>query len=150
MNKPTYIIVHCSASAWGDAKIIDEWHRQRGFSKIGYHYVILNGYRTYAQLKGNQIQPFDDGRIEDGRPEDAIGAHCIGYNDRSIGVCLIGDNGKFSIKQISSLVGQCLHLMAKYHIDVDHILGHCETMSGKQAKKTCPTINMDEFRNHFK
>ncbi|MBP5691206.1 MAG: N-acetylmuramoyl-L-alanine amidase, partial [Bacteroidaceae bacterium] len=76
MRKITEIIIHCSATPQGvDYTVadIDRWHRQRGFNKIGYHYVI---YR--------------DGSIHQGRPVEEIGAHCIGHNAHSIGVCYIG------------------------------------------------------------
>ncbi|NDV69268.1 N-acetylmuramoyl-L-alanine amidase [Dysgonomonas sp. 25] len=83
MRKIDKIIIHCSATKVGQdfsAKDIDSWHRARGFRKIGYHYVI--------DL---------DGAIETGRNEDEIGAHCVGQNVTSIGICYIGgldENGK--------------------------------------------------------
>ena len=40
---------------------------------IGYHYVVRL-----------------DGRVETGRPEGRVGAHCLGHNSDSIGVCYIG------------------------------------------------------------
>ncbi len=70
------IIVHCSATAEGkDFTVADikKWHLARGFSDVGYHYVI---YR--------------DGSINKGRDESKIGAHCTGHNSYSIGVCYIG------------------------------------------------------------
>lgn len=70
------IIVHCSATAEGkDFTVaqIRQWHLQRGFTDIGYHYVI---YR--------------DGSIHVGRSEEVSGAHCTGHNTISIGVCYIG------------------------------------------------------------
>ena len=70
------IIVHCSATAEGrpfTVADIDRWHRERGFRKIGYHYVI-----------------YLDGSIHAGRSEAETGAHCLGHNARSIGVCYIG------------------------------------------------------------
>ena len=42
---------------------IDKWHRQRGFRKIGYHFVIKL-----------------DGKIEKGREENEMRAHCLGEN----------------------------------------------------------------------
>ena len=68
------IIVHCSATPAGrdnSAADIRRWHRQRGFSDIGYHFVVRL-----------------DGTIEAGRPLELPGAHCRGHNLRSIGVCL--------------------------------------------------------------
>lgn len=70
------IIVHCSATAEGKDYTVDtirKWHLQRGFSDIGYHYVV---YR--------------DGSVHEGRKEDVVGAHCQGHNSHSIGVCYIG------------------------------------------------------------
>lgn len=75
-RKITEIILHCSATPEGrdvTAAQIDLWHRQRGFSKIGYHYVVRL-----------------DGSIEPGRGEKEVGAHCSGHNSHSIGVCYIG------------------------------------------------------------
>lgn len=71
-----YIVIHCSATPEGrhhTAKDIDLWHKQRGFSKIGYNYVI--------QLNGT---------IELGRDVDKIPAHVEKFNEESIGICYIG------------------------------------------------------------
>lgn len=76
MRKIDSIIVHCSATKAGQdftAADIDRWHRERGFNGIGYHYVIRL-----------------DGRLEKGREIDLPGAHCKGWNERSIGLCYIG------------------------------------------------------------
>ena len=76
MRKITEIIIHCSATPAGrnfTVQDLDRWHRARGFSSIGYHYVI-----------------YLDGSIHPGRPVDDIGAHCLGHNAHSIGVCYIG------------------------------------------------------------
>lgn len=76
MRKIDKIIVHCSATPEGrnfSVADIDRWHRQRGFRCIGYHFVI---YR--------------DGSVHPGRPVEQMGAHCIGHNASSIGVCYIG------------------------------------------------------------
>ncbi|MGL5917803.1 MAG: N-acetylmuramoyl-L-alanine amidase, partial [Cetobacterium sp.] len=78
MRKTTkYIIVHCSATspsmAHVDAKEIDRWHRQRGWLKIGYHFVIRR-----------------DGFQQIGRDLNEIGAHAKGHNHHSIGICLVG------------------------------------------------------------
>ena len=77
MRKITLIIVHCSAvrpDQQSSAAQIDTWHRERGWKfGIGYHYVVRR-----------------DGSIEPGRPEWMIGAHCVGHNAHSIGVCYEG------------------------------------------------------------
>jgi N-acetylmuramoyl-L-alanine amidase len=77
MRKITEIIIHCSATPEGleiSVDIIRDWHvKQRGWSDIGYHYVI--GL---------------DGVLFDGRPIEEIGAHCLGHNTHSIGICYVG------------------------------------------------------------
>ena len=76
MRKITLLIVHCSAyrpDQQSSAKDIDSDHRKRGFTRIGYHYVVRR-----------------NGSIEPGRPEWMIGAHCVGHNAHSIGVCYEG------------------------------------------------------------
>ena len=83
MRRITDIVLHCSATRKGQRVTvadIDRWHRERGFKKIGYHYVV------YA-----------DGSIHDGRPIAEIGAHVAGHNATSIGICYIGgldENGR--------------------------------------------------------
>lgn len=82
MRKIDRIIIHCSdtpAGRYTTVEDIDRWHRERGFKKIGYHYVI-----------------YLNGAIHKGRSETEVGAHCKGYNAHSIGVCYIGgkENGK--------------------------------------------------------
>lgn len=70
------IIIHCSATPEGrDVSVADirQWHLQRGFNDIGYHYVV---YR--------------DGSVHIGRPLRQVGAHCLGHNAHSIGICYIG------------------------------------------------------------
>lgn len=78
-RKITEIIVHCSATREGKdfgAGDINVWHIARGFDCIGYHYVVRL-----------------DGTVERGRDEQKIGAHCVGHNAMSIGVCYIGGLG---------------------------------------------------------
>lgn len=72
----TEIIIHCSATPeykLFTAADIRRWHKRQGWSDIGYHFVILL-----------------DGTIEEGRDVDLIGAHCVGHNAHSIGICYVG------------------------------------------------------------
>ncbi len=69
------IIIHHSASPDVSARVIHGWHLAKGWSGIGYHYVIRA-----------------DGTVEAGRPLDKIGAHAgAEVNCDSIGVCLTGN-----------------------------------------------------------
>ena len=74
------IVVHCSATKPRqrvDAKRIHGWHVKRGIYSergiTGYHFVVLRS-----------------GEVELGRELDEIGAHALGYNQRSVGICLVG------------------------------------------------------------
>ena len=130
VNKRTIkeLIVHCSATPEGKDYSVDtirQWHLQRGFSDIGYHYVI---YR--------------DGSIHIGRDESIIGAHCTGHNTNSIGVCYIGgcaSDGKTpkdtrTTKQKQSLVKLLKELKTKYPKASIH--GHRDFSS-----KACPSFD---------
>ena len=82
MRTITLIVIHCSAVRPGQqssAKDIDDWHHDRGFQNgIGYHYVVRR-----------------DGSIELGRPLEMIGAHVVGHNRHSIGICYEGGLNSF-------------------------------------------------------
>jgi SAM-dependent methyltransferase len=76
MRKIDRIIIHCTATPQGREVTVgevDRWHRARGFSGIGYHYLI--GL---------------DGNMRTGRSVKQAGAHCEGQNAHSIGVCYVG------------------------------------------------------------
>ena len=90
MRKINKIIVHCSASDWGNAAEIDKWHKERGWSGIGYHYVINNCYPSYEAYRQRRPVVENDSLLEKGRNIEKVGAHCEGYNTGSVGVCLIG------------------------------------------------------------
>lgn len=141
MRHITHIIIHESDSTWGDAEIINIWHLDRGWSGNGYHKVILNGKRASKTVTP---VPEDDGLIEDGRPIEKSGAHARGYNEQSIGICLIGKHGVFSGNQMKSLISLVIDYCIEYKIPVRHVLGHYETpMAGG---KVCPEIEMKGFR----
>lgn len=149
MSKLTHIILHCSDSNWGCANEIDKWHRERGWSGIGYHFVILNSRQRF-DFSLDAL----DGSIEVGRYLDdnnwisgnEIGAHALGYNDRSIGICLIGKNS-FTDNQLVALDKLCLALMDEHNIPIRNVLGHCETEKGKH--KTCPNFSVNDFRKYL-
>lgn len=76
MRNINKIILHCTATAEGkeySVETIREWHMKRGFSDIGYHYLI--GL---------------DGTIHLGRDVFKQGAHTKGENKSSIGVAYVG------------------------------------------------------------
>lgn len=76
MRHITEIIIHCTATPADREITMDElrkWHKERGYTDVGYHYVVHL-----------------DGSIENGRPITRIGAHCLGHNAESIGIAYVG------------------------------------------------------------
>lgn len=89
-DRVTTLVVHHTASDRDvGGKEIRQWHLNRGFSDIGYHYVIRK-----------------DGTLEYGRSIMFEGAHVRGHNDYTIGVVLVGDftKEKPSAEQRATLV----------------------------------------------
>jgi hypothetical protein len=144
MRKINSIYIHHSASEFGNAKLIEEWHKQRGFKKIGYHFVVLNGYRTSGDFKEKKVHEELIGKIEIGRAVKEVGAHVQGHNQGSIGICLVHDNnGVYSRKQLESYRILAAGLAKYYNIDVKNIKGHYEV---DKKKPLCPSLDMDKER----
>ena len=126
------LVVHCSATPPTmdiGKREIDTWHRQRGWLKIGYHYVIKR-----------------DGTLEEGRDRDVIGAHAKGHNSKSLGICLVGGvndenepENNFTEEQYSCLTGLLSSLIVIY--PDAQIVGHNTLDQGK----ACPSFNVEEW-----
>lgn len=146
MRRIDYIVVHCSASKYGadlDVEDMDRIHRRRGWSEVGYNYVIKL-----------------DGEIQKGRDLEKIPAHVKGYNTNSIGVCYIGGLGEDrkpkdtrTPKQKESLLFLLLEL--KQRFPMARIVGHRDLSPDKDGDgvierhewlKACPCFNAaDEY-----
>jgi N-acetylmuramoyl-L-alanine amidase len=128
------IIIHCTATPEGKDYTVAEirrWHLARGFSDIGYHYVIHL-----------------DGTVEEGRNVDISGAHCTGHNAHSIGVSYIGGvksdgvtpKDTRTIDQKASLASLLMDLRKLY--PKAKIYGHRDF-----ANKACPSFDAtSEYR----
>lgn len=140
MSKIKKIIIHCSATregAYYNESHIRDWHKKRGFRTTGYHFIILL-----------------DGTIQVGRGVDndlyldseEQGAHALGLNNESIGICYIGgldkhgkskdtrtlaqeDSMRFLVNGLKSQFGATVH-------------GHNEF-----ANKACPCFDVQKEFN---
>lgn len=76
MREINLIVVHCSATR-ADRDFtendLEVCHRHRGFNGAGYHFYIRK-----------------NGDIKNTRPLEKPGAHALGYNAHSIGICYEG------------------------------------------------------------
>ncbi len=140
MRKINEIIVHASATkkGWWKDKGVDairdefrRWHKAKGWSDIGYHFVIDT-----------------DGVIATGRRVANIGAHVKGKNRHSIGICLVGGFGgkkdgvfsdNFTVEQDAAL-RDLISEIQDSHPEIDKISGHNE-----YANKACPCFNVSEW-----
>lgn len=106
-NKPDKIILH-HADMNGSVADVNEVHLNNGWTMIGYHYYIRK-----------------DGSIWEGRPADAIGAHCYGQNATSLGVCFEGNfmTDIMQQPQYNSGVELCRYLIQN-HSNIKGIKGH--------------------------
>ena len=116
------VYLHCSASAnpaHGDVEIIRQWHHQKGWSDIGYHYFI----------------PFD-GELQIGRDIERTPAAQAGHNTGTIAICLHGlYKSNFTLNQFQTLQKLCREIDLAY---TGHITfhGHCEV-----STKACPVFD---------
>lgn len=92
-----HVVIHHTADGNASPEAIHRWHIARGWSGIGYHFVIDK-----------------DGVVYRGRPYWARGAHCDGSNNAT-GVVLVGDFTTTSPtdKQVMALRSLLFFLTAK-------------------------------------
>lgn len=125
MRKINKIIIHCTAS-----QVTSKWYMIHNYhvnilhwSDCGYHYIIEH-----------------NGEVVACRPLEEVGAHCLGHNDDSIGIALVGGKYSFdfSYEQLRSLVGLLKTLCVKYNIVKSSIYGHNEF----NKVKACPRFSV--------
>ena len=133
MRQISKIVIHCSATTptmdIGFTEI-NQWHKDRGWSGCGYHYIIRR-----------------NGKIELGRYIGKIGAHAKGHNKDSIGICYVGGVDSNNNAQDNRTMAQKLTLtkLLKAHLLIFgklDILGHRD-LAG--VKKECPCFDVKEY-----
>ena len=119
----TKIVVHCSDSPHrGDtAADVHQWHLERGWSGIGYHYVIK-----------------EDGELEFGRPHYWTGSHVKGHNTGSLGIMLFGKD-YFTPEQFDTLKVLITNLRMEY--PNAEVMGHRDL----DPHKTCPNFDVKSW-----
>ena len=93
-NTTNRIILHHAAVSNCSADDVDRWHKNKGWTCIGYHFFVRK-----------------DGSIYRGRREEAIGAHAYGFNTDSIGICA---EGNFENETMGDVQKQALKELVAY------------------------------------
>jgi len=131
------VIVHCSdtpdyskdALTYDyDVDDIRAWHLKRGWSDIGYHFVITRS-----------------GELQEGRALSRMGAHVKGENHDSLGICLIGKED-FLDEQFKILGDLYAYILLRFKIDSDQWYCHNQF----DRRKTCPGFFYDYLRGYLK
>ena len=120
------IVIHCSDSdrpEHDNVETIRQWHLERGWKDIGYHFVITK-----------------DGVCRAGRPVSEVGAHVDGYNQNSIGICLTGSH-EFSKEQFETLKKTVASFAKTYGLKRPQIVGHRDL----NKRKTCPNFEVKDI-----
>lgn len=168
-NKPTWIVIHHSKSKDGATQ---NWDSIRRYHMSYRHNGNMVDKETFERLQRESVggleEPWSDigyhigiemvnGKLEvlHGRSLHTAGAHAIGFNDRSIGVCLIGDYDREppSPERLALLASVCRELQRQFSIPRDQVIGHRETypLLSKTVAKSCPgyQFNLIEFRKQL-
>ena len=118
---------HSGVTVLQSVEIIHDYHKNtKGWAGIGYHFYIRK-----------------DGSIYRGRPENTVGAHAVGANYNSIGICFEGNFSKEEMGQPQLKAGQELIAYLKEKYNISKVVGHRDIDNSE-----CPGNNfpMDELR----
>lgn len=123
------VILHTSATPgdWWKGKhvtqmrdAIDQWHKDRGWKGIGYHFVVA-----------------PDGTVARGRPVSEVGAHVKERNRGTIGICMVPFRTHHGIKTFSDYFTSAQRETVRKIIadlpGIDRVTGHNDYTSMKEC-----------------
>ena len=126
------IVIHCTQTPPDmdvDVEKVTQWHKERGFDTIGYHYLIKR-----------------DGTLQEGRQQDEVGAHAVAVNGNSVGVAMAGGGtssmgweDNFAPIQFQTLKTIIMKLKKDY--EIKKIIGHYQV----DDKKECPSFDVPKW-----
>lgn len=120
-----HISAHCSLSDHkhhDNIETLDKWHREKGWSEIGYHFVIVS-----------------NGDVHIGRSIEKTPAAVLNHNRGMIAICLTGHH-HFTQAQFKSLRRLIHSLMLKYNIFKENVKGHNEYPG--HTTRGCPIFDL--------
>jgi hypothetical protein len=167
--RPTWIVIHHSFSTdrqtrnWDSIRAYHMSYRCKGdtISRVEYDRLLAEGKtagleRPWTDIGYNLGVENVSGRLEvlPGRPIGEIGAHAHGFNDRSVGICIVGnyDLDPPDDDRLAFLASLCRQIQIEFGIPRDQVIGHRETYGKltppQPVAKTCPgsQFDLDAFR----
>lgn len=128
-NSTKYFVLHHAEASSCSVYDIDNWHKQNGWSGIGYHFFVRK-----------------NGEIYRGRPLDSLGAHVQGMNNCSLGICAEGSYMKETMPEVQKkTIAELIDYLKTNYYPNAQIVGHREIGSSD-----CPGTNypLDELKNY--
>lgn len=120
-SRTTRIILHHAAAKTASASDIHRWHKQRGWSGAGYHFLVRK-----------------DGSVYRLRPEKYVGAHASGSNSDSLGICFEGDFEKETMGTTQKNAGKELVAYLKKRYGISKVQRHKDVGSTSCPGKNFP------------
>ena len=125
-----WLLIHHTATGPRETvESISAMHQRRGWSDIGYHYLLMR------DVLGN-------GHLKAGRPDTRPGAHCPGWNRVAIGMSVVGYfhpgsplSEHMSEELYQDVLAAATHLCRKYGFAADQVKFHRECSAKGTA---CP------------
>lgn len=113
------VLHHSGVKVLQSVEIIHNYHKNKGWAGIGYHFYVRK-----------------DGSVYRGRPENMAGAHCPGVNSISLGICAEGDFEQEIMDDVQKNAIVELIKDIKLRYNIKWIKGHREILS-----TDCPGAN---------
>lgn len=109
-----YLVFHTAGSPHGvyqTVEEINEYHLSLGWPGIGYHFYIDR-----------------EGLLHSGRPLTKMGAHALGLNRVSIGICFAGNGDIYPLtpEQMETGLDLGARLARLYDVPIENVIGHRE------------------------
>lgn len=115
------VLHHSGTTILQTVETIHNYHKSKGWAGIGYHYYVRK-----------------DGSIYKGRPENMAGAHCLGVNSTSLGICAEGDFNTETMAEVQKQAIRQLIVDIKARYNIKYVKGHRDIISTSCPGKNYP------------
>ncbi len=121
-TKTTLLVLHHAAAKICSVETVHQWHKNNGWSGIGYHFLVRK-----------------DGTIYEGRPINKVGAHAYGFNSSSIGICFEGNFETEKMTAAQKKAGkELVTYVRQQYPTITKVVGHRDLMATACPGKNFP------------